>query len=269
MKKSIYTRKRSFLAICAVFLLVSLATALWLFVPHRSILSQSSGAQDSVYNEKYQSSYIQFRSSDGEELSGWLFNRGPSKELVMCFPGNSCNAGMFAVFAEADPDRSYLMLNYRGYGNSSGSLTEENMVNDACEALSHFSSSLQTDEIKLLGFSLGTGVAIQVAARNLNVKQAILLAPFDSMASVCNLRGIWKWILKDHFMSVDYAHKVKCAVHVVYSEEDGIVRPEYTRRLLQHFACPVQVTRVKGSHAQVVSDFDNRAVIYKIISGHQ
>lgn len=269
MKRMGITRKGIFVVGCSVILLAFIAAVLWLFIPHRSILSQSSGTQDSVYNENYLSSYIQFRTSDGETLSGWFFNRGTGKELVMCFPGNSCNAGMFAVFAEADSARSYLMLNYRGYGNSSGTLTEENMVDDACEALSHFSSTLQTDEIKLLGFSLGTGVAIQVAARNPNVKQAILVAPFDSMASVCNLSGIWKWGFKDLFMSVDYAPNLQCAVNVVYSEEDRTVRPESTRRLLQKFVHSVEITRVNGNHSQVISDPDNQFVIQRIICDNQ
>ena len=246
---------RGFIKKISIFILlvVFISFARWLFVPYRSILAQKSGGKDSEVNKVYCAQYVKFQTSDGETLTGWFFNRGKGSQLVICYPGNSCNAGMFVNYAEQDTKRSYLMLNYRGYGESTGRLKESNMVSDACEALQYFSSSLQADNITLFGFSLGTGVAVQVASRMPNVDKLVLAAPFDSMAAICGISNIEKIILKDHFDSVRHAHLVNCPVYVQYSLGDTVVRPENTRKLIDSFRCNVTERIVKGTHENVVS----------------
>ena len=248
---------RYLLCVLAVFAVVVVG---WVFIPYRSILAQEA-CSDAVFNDEHIKQYVTFATSDGEKLSGWFFNRGQESELVICYAGNSCNAGMFTDMARLDSTRSYLMLNYRGYGESSGRLKETNMVDDACEALRYFSRELQTERVTLLGFSLGTGVGIQVAARMPEVDKIVLAAPFDSMAAVTGVSGLKKWILKDHFYSIDYAPSVKCPVHILYSIEDTVVRPEQTHRLVAAFRVPVQVVKVTGSHTDVIALQENQKII--------
>lgn len=238
----------------------------WLFIPHRSILAQQSGGRDEIVNQTFSEFYIKFKTSDDEILSGWFFNRGEGTPLVVCYSGNSCNASMFIPYAQQDMSRSYLMINYRGYGNSTGRLKEDNMVSDACEALKYYTAELGTHDVILLGFSLGTGVAVQVASRTPQVDKLVLAAPFDSMAAICGVTGIRKFFLKDHFNSVDYAPLIKCPVHVVYSLTDSVVRAENTQNLLKAFKCPLTVQKVHGEHSEVISNLYNMNLIINALN---
>ena len=243
------------LGIASIFLisLTFIVTGCWICIFPRSILAQKTNIQDYFYNQSYKDNYINFTTSDGEILSGWFFNRGKGSPLVVCFPGNSCNAGMFTSYAENDPKRSYLMLNYRGYGSSTGHLNEKNMVSDACEALAYYSRELKTIDVSLLGFSLGTGVAIQVCAHSPEVNRLILLAPFDSMAAICGVTSPKKYFYTDFFESISYAPTITCPVHVIYSKDDTVVRPENTHCLLKTFKCPLYIHIESGSHSDIIN----------------
>lgn len=258
-------KKKLLILLGIFFAAATTAFICWIFIPYRSIIAQSSSTSDDVYNRQFAENYIVFKTQDGELLSGWFFRRGKGTELVVCIPGNYCNAGMFAAIAQNDNTRSYLMLNYRGYGNSTGRLKEANMVNDVREISRHYASEIQTDKIILLGFSLGTGVAIQAAARNSEIDKIILVAPFDSMIDMTNVSTIARLILKDHFNSIDYAPEVKCPVYVIYSEDDKVVFPERTRRLISQFSRPVVAKKGTGSHTDIISLPENVQYIYEAL----
>lgn len=247
-------------------LFVILSTVIGCMVSSRSILAQASTLRDSVYNDVSARHYVFFQTSDGAQLSGWFYDRGEGSELVVCYPGNACNAGMFIEYAEADVARSYLMLNYRGYGSSSSLLSEENMVQDAKEALLHFSGRIKAEKVTLLGFSLGTGVAVQVAASGAPVARLVLAAPFDSMAHICGISGVGRLLTKDHFDSVRFAPDVTCPVFVVYSREDSVVPPCNTGRLLSAFNIIPSVKVVNGTHGEVISHPDNRRLIIDVLN---
>lgn len=249
---------------CILFCVI-LVVSLWVLIPHRSTLAQKSGVPDDVYNKNYYKHYVCFQTSDHETLSGWFFYRGQDSDLVVCYPGNCCNAGMFTSFAEQDQSQSYLMLNYRGYGASTGRLNEENMVRDACEVIRYYRNKYKIKSVKLLGFSLGTGVAIQVAAQTPDIKKVVLAAPFSSMAETCNLSEIRKLIIRDHFNSLSYAPSVSAPIHIVYSEEDITVRPESTQKLIKEFPGAPIVQKLNGSHNDVINLPMNQKIILQAL----
>lgn len=255
-----------FVAIAACFFI---CLVVLFFSKPRSILAQRSGAADSFYNREFAAQYILFETRDGEKISGWLFNRGKGSDLVVCFAGNSCNAGMYTEYACRDIGRSYLMLNYRGYGASTGNLTEKNMVQDACDAIAFYAPKLAPSKITLLGFSLGTGVAIQVADKCRQVSRLILVCPFDSMANTCLGSGfnIKKYLYDGNFDSIRFAPRLQQEVFVIYSKDDTTVRPEQTERLLSCFTCKPQVFVVNGGHSDVITQADTFKLINNIISG--
>lgn len=127
----------------------------------------------------YMEHHVTFHSNDGTELNGWFFNRGSNKPLVVWYGGKCAHIGHHLKDAASDTERSYLLMNYRGYGWSKGTPAEENMVADArlciarCREITGGYSSLI-----LAGASLGTGVAMQVAAAE-HPDKLILVTPYD------------------------------------------------------------------------------------------
>lgn len=266
---NVFSSKMKKHLIISILIIALLCMVGWVFIPHRSLLAQRSGVSDKHYNREHLKHYVQFTTSDNETLTGWFFNRGEGKEIVICFAGNSCNAGMFIPFAIKDPNRSYLMFNYRGYGNSTGRLEENNMIEDACEIIKTYAPKSGEAGVSLLGFSLGTGVAVQAAAKIRNLNRIVLVCPFDSMASICNLTGLKKYIVKDHFDSLAVAPLIQCPVYIVYGTEDTLVPPKNTYRLINALKKQPRITSMKAGHTSAVDLPENQLIILESVKAPQ
>ncbi len=95
------------------------------------------GADISMPDSRYgaEPDQVEIKAADGVALRGWFFNRGQNSSLVVYYGGNAMNVGAFVEMAQSDTTRSYLLINYRGYGNSEGEPAEAALVQDACHCL--------------------------------------------------------------------------------------------------------------------------------------
>ena len=80
---------------------------------------------------------------------------------------------------------NFLVFDYRGYGNNGGTATEEGTYTDAAAALAWLYAREDVDpaQIFFYGFSLGTGIATELAIRE-PCAGLILRAPFTSVRSM-------------------------------------------------------------------------------------
>lgn len=197
---------------------------------------------------------VSITTDDGTCLRGWFFNRGAGTPLVVCYGGNAMNAGYFAQLAAADPTRSYLMMNYRGYGGSEGEPSEELLVKDARFCLAVARRALGTPaSVSLIGFSLGSGVATQVAAAE-KVDSLVLVCPFDSITSVaCNIVPLLPRLLPlDTWDSAAFAPHINCRVSVLRAKYDTIVPADSTDALIRAFKqVPTTVHTFDADHNNI------------------
>ncbi len=180
---------------------------------------------------------VSFTTADGTMLRGWLRNCGPGFPLVVAYGGNNMNVGNFAGLAPLACHSSFLLLNHRGYGDSEGQPCEEAVVSDARQALQHYRRVLgEPERVIVLGFSLGTGVATQVAASEA-VDQLILVCPFDNVvATGCQHLPLLPRLLPlPSFHSDLAAPKVSCPVSIFMATQDSIVPNERTQALIPCF----------------------------------
>lgn len=187
---------------------------------------------------------------DGTPLRGWFFNRGSGSPLVVVYTGNNMNAGRLLHLAAEDATRSYLMLNYRGYGDSEGVPSEKRVVADALHCLRLAQNQLGSPaSLHVVGYSIGSGVACQVAAA-VQPATLTLICPFDSITQVaCDFVPlIPRAVLRDTFTSVDYAPRIKCPVTILRAKEDRLVTPPHTDELIKAFE--------KGGNIPQVHQFD-------------
>ena len=109
-------------------------------------------------------------------------------------------------------------LSYRGYGGSSGPPTEPGLFEDAATAYAFAVARYPAERIVLWGESLGTALAIAIAAEN-PVGRVVLEAPFTSAADVAALH-YWfvpvRLLMKDQFRSDQRVGKVTAPVLVVH-----------------------------------------------------
>jgi hypothetical protein len=193
----------------------------------------------------FQRSFIYFPTSDpgaaaAEEL--WLENdneririwrlRAQAKDAILYFGGNAEDvAANVPEFSEWFPEHSVYLVNYRGYGGSTGSPGETALLRDAEAIFSYVKDRHRS--VSIIGRSLGAAVAIGVAAGN-NVSKLALITPFDSLARLArDLYPIFptSMLLKDKYDSLGRAERLRSPVLVLVAEHDEIIPRESSERL--------------------------------------
>ncbi len=135
--------------------------------------------------------HSEFWTADGHELEGWLFEGGDSPHTILFMHGTNYNASdMWATEERAQRFGRFLkglgcrffVFDYRGYGRNAGAATEQGTYIDASAALAHLHNRPDIDPMKIVfyGFSMGTGVAVELALRE-HSAGLILRAPFTSV----------------------------------------------------------------------------------------
>jgi hypothetical protein len=165
---------------------------------------------------------------DGETLVLWWAPADPGRPTVLFFHGN----------AGAMPDRADRLafyqtrglgaafLSYRGYGGSSGRPSEAGFHTDADTAYRFLlAQGLPASRIVLVGESLGTGVAVQLAARH-PVAAVVLEAPFTAAVDVAAQAypGVpVRLLMRDPFRSRDHITRIGAPLLILHGEADQVI----------------------------------------------
>lgn len=189
---------------------------------------------------------------EGATLKGWVVNPGQARALLY-FGGNAedISRSRSDVARWASGHTVYLMA-YRGYGFSSGEPSEAALVADAIALFDHVAGSY--GQVDLLGRSLGTGVAVQLAAAR-PVGRMGLITPFDSVLRIGQQAYPWvpvRWLLKDPFESWRWAPMLDLPVLIVIAGRDTIVPPERAKALAAALPVPPTVVHLpEAGHVDV------------------
>lgn len=193
-------------------------------------------------SEKHKIRHIVLHGRDGTRLEGWFMvpkSIGPHP-VVIYFGGRS--EDVFWITHDAHrmyPGMAVVAVNYRGYGDSEGRPGEQQLVDDAriiydwVKEVPH----INADKLAIVGRSLGSGVAVQLACEK-SCSAVVLLTPYDSILAIAKkrFRGLpVSFILRHKFESIKYANKLTAPVYVFRSETDDIVPHAHTNRLVSNF----------------------------------
>jgi hypothetical protein len=151
-------------------------------------------------------------------------NAGPG---LIYFGGQGDDVGEdLSKFDAAFPDRALYLVNYRGYGGSTGQPREAGLIADAQTVYDWVAS--YHDHIVAMGRSLGTGIATALASQR-PVAGLVLVTPYDSIANVASDRYPWlpvHLLIKDSYDSATRIRQVKAPVLVLIAGHDeSILRP--------------------------------------------
>jgi len=165
---------------------------------------------------------------DGARLVGWYGRAAPGRPTVLYLHGNAGN-----LANRSERVRKYsahglgiFMPSYRGYSGSTGRPTERANVADAklaYEALRK--DGIAPEDIILYGESLGSGVAVQVAAEK-PVGGIVLDAPYTSIVDVAAEAYPFlpvRPFMVDRYDTLRYLRDVKAPLLVVHGEEDEVI----------------------------------------------
>jgi fermentation-respiration switch protein FrsA (DUF1100 family) len=188
---------------------------------------------------------------DGERLVAWWKPPMPGKALILYFHGNGGSLWnrRFRARSLTQSGRGLLLVSYRGYAGSTGSPSEEGLRIDAHAAYAWATLSYEPARIVLYGESLGTGVAVHLAAER-EVGGLILDAPYTSTADVAQTIYWYvpvNWLMRDQFRSLDRIGAVRAPILVMHGERDGVIPIGFGERLFAAAPEPKQFLRIPGA----------------------
>jgi dipeptidyl aminopeptidase/acylaminoacyl peptidase len=203
---------------------------------------------------------VVLRSPDGTRLSGWLLSpreQGPHP-AVLYFGGRSEEVSWVARDAgRMFPGMTVMAVNYRGYGDSFGTPGEAQMIADARMLFDWLAERRHVDpaRIAVVGRSLGSGVAIQVAAQR-PVAALILITPYDSLLAIAQRRFRTlpiAWVMRHRFESIKHAASLTAPTLVLRAAVDDVIPPSHTDQLVAKLAhAPEDATIPESDHYNIV-----------------
>jgi pimeloyl-ACP methyl ester carboxylesterase len=159
-----------------------------------------------------------------------------SAKALIYFGGNAEDVSRsLPSFAEAFPDHALYLLHYRGFGDSTGKPTEEDIQHDAV-ALFDKVRALHA-EVALVGRSLGSGVAIRLASQR-PAARLVLVTPYNSILELGQRQfPIFpvRWMLHDKYESWRYAPAIAVPTLVIAAEHDEVIPRWSTEKLIGQF----------------------------------
>jgi fermentation-respiration switch protein FrsA (DUF1100 family) len=191
--------------------------------------------------------------ADGERVIVWHVPAKPGHPVVLYFHGNGdFLAGFFGRFRGIIADGTGVVaLSYRGYAGSSGQPSEQGLLQDAAAAYAFATARYSPDKIVVWGFSLGTGVAVALAAEQ-PIGKLILEAPYSSIADVAAAAfPIFpvRLLIRDSFHSDRRIGQVKAPLLIMHGEQDPTIPMKFGERLFALAHEPKQFVRFpEGGH---------------------
>jgi uncharacterized protein len=196
-----------------------------------------------------QAEEVALTSADGVRVTVWHVPPRESLPVVIYFQGNGGGLDLRTErFKRVTAGGIGLVaLNYRGYGGSEGKPTEGGLILDAKAAYDFAVGRYGAERIVLWGESLGTGVAVALAAEK-PVARVVLESPYTSITDVAS-SVYWfvpvRQLLKDSFHSDERIAKVTAPVLVIHGERDMIVPFRLGERLYGLIQSPKQFIRLR------------------------
>lgn len=179
---------------------------------------------------------ITVRTEDGLNLKAWYAPAAGKPCTIVFFHGNGDS--LRTASKVADPyiaaGYGFLLAEYRGYSGLPGSPTETGLYNDARADLRGLMiRGIDQSHVILFGHSLGTGVAVEMAAE-FHPAGVMLLAPYLSIPKVAQAQYPFlpaSLLALDRFDSEEKIHSVHAPLLIANGTEDEVIPPEEGRRL--------------------------------------
>jgi uncharacterized protein len=200
-----------------------------------------------------QAEEISLTASDGVPVTVWSVAPQDGKPVILYFHGNG-GALHYRVerFHKLIADGIGLVaLEYRGYGGNAGSPSEQGLIADAEVAYGFAVAQFAPQRIVVWGESLGTGVAVALAAEK-PVGRVILEAPFTSALAVGQERYWYlpvRLLMKDQFRSDERIGEVTAPLLILHGVHDRTIPYAMGQHLFDIANKPKHIVRfIDGSH---------------------
>jgi uncharacterized protein len=194
---------------------------------------------------------IKLKTPDGEVLQAWFHQPALNMPTILFFHGKGGNisnrSDRFAYYVSKG--YGVMFPEYRGFGLSTGKPSEVGFRIDSETAYVWLNSKgISPDKILIAGESLGTGVAVMLAAHR-PAKALSLEAPYSSIADVAADRYWWlpvRFLIKDDFNAMAEIRKVKIPVLMQHGTNDKTIPIKFGQTLFSAANQPKTFFKIEG-----------------------
>jgi uncharacterized protein len=236
----------------AAFLALFFLQGRLLFAPSRQVWRTPADA-----HLKHEEIFL--NTADGGRIHGWWVPSPDACGTILYFHGNAGN--MSHRVETIGRLRSWrfnvFIIDYRGYGNSSGRPSERALYHDA-EAAWEFllnQKKLKPQQIVVQGRSLGSGVAAHLAAQR-QPAGVVLEAAFIDIPEIG--ANLYRWfpvrlLCRHQFPTLKNLERIHCPVLIAHSQEDELIPFYHAERLFEAANEPRFFLELSGGHNECVT----------------
>lgn len=220
---------------------------------------------------------LSYSAADGQKLHGFYAPpKAPRKLTIIFFQGNAGNLGIRAEKIKLWRDQGYgvMLATYRGFEKNDGSPNENGLYQDARAAIDAAKSrGVEVQNMVLYGESLGTGLAVEMAAEMGGVAPpagVVLEVPYTSIPEVGAYRYPFVpifWMLWDRYESINKIQNIRAPVLVLQAGKDRVIPPIFAKKLFDAAQPPKSIlTNINADHMGIYASQDIVRGIFAFIN---
>ena len=217
---------------------------------------------------------VNFDMEDGGKINGLHFKVPNSRGVIFYLKGNSKSIKGWGKFAKDFVSKGYdfFMIDYRGFGKSSGRRTETTLFNDAQTVYKWLQEHYEEEEIVLYGRSMGSGIAARITSWN-NPKLLILDSPYYSFLYQVKRFGFilpLSILLKYQIRTDQFMKKITCPVFIIHGDRDRLIPDNQSKKLVN--VDPKKITLhtiYKAGHNNLPDFPEYHEVLYEVLNDEE
>ncbi len=220
---------------------------------------------------------VWLETEDGARVYAWW--KPPAdddKPVLIYFHGNAGDLGDRAdkIRGYANAGYGVLLQTYRYNAGAGGDLFEDGHYADGRAGLTYvLDKGIAGDRIVLYGESLGSGVAVNIAAyraaAGVPVKAVVLEAPYDSIANVAQTHYWYtpaRWLVRDRFDSTRLVGAIQAPLLIVHGGFDRVIPLAHAKTLFRAAQEPKRMTVIDEAAHNNLYDFGMSALVIDYLS---
>ena len=179
---------------------------------------------------------VTYETADGISITGGYRPAAEGFPTLVFFHGNAADwqSGAAALRGLAERGYGAFAASYRGYQGNAGKPGEVGLYRDGEAAMAWLAArGVAADEVVLVGNSLGSGVASELAVRH-PVRGLALISPFSSMSDIVAERVWWMptgLLLRHRFENAEKLKGFEQPLILIHGDGDQVIPSIHSEHL--------------------------------------